>query len=176
MKDGKQRIPTYMERLIRKIARRLESFLPGCQDLMLYLPYEGVDLAEFLGSCFHKRFCAILKEQRFRETALFTENRKQGRLFLLLSRRNLHFDSSNARALVQEGILNGESSKIGMDMWSCYVFKSNSLLGQDNFYSPSRTGERIAGAAMGAEWLLACLATQDGLYGRQFLSLNNLPG
>ena len=152
-----------MERHVAKLTRKLDAYLETCRDIMLYIPYESQDLLEFLDSCSHQQFRAALKERGFRETALFTENRKHGRLFLFLSCRNVDFDSTAARALVQSRVLSEDSGIMTLDLWSCYVFKSNKLLEQENFYSRSRNGEALA-PILGAEWLLTCLAARERLY------------
>lgn len=153
-----------MERHLEKLTSRLGSHLGTCRDLMLYLPYEGIELVEFLGSCFHRQFCAALKERGFCETALFTENRRRGRVFLFLSNRNINFDTSTARALLQARVLSEADAKTEMDVWSCYSFRTNKLLDCENFYAPARAGD-LSAPVLGSEWLLACLATRDRLYG-----------
>jgi hypothetical protein len=62
-----------------------------------------------------------------------------------------------------------------MESWSCYVYRTNRLLGQENFYSPTRVGKSSSSSALGAAWLLACLATPDRLYGTQYSTQRDRP-
>ena len=155
-----------MEEQLAKLHQAFDRFaaISKCQHLVLYFPYTGRDLDEFLESCFHRRFLQYLNENGFQDVALFTQRCLDGRLFLFLSRSTIGFDITHSDALHKSGAFTEAFGLDDSEQLHCYVFASNTLLEQRNFYSHS-AGDALAKPGAGSERIASCLAIRDGYYG-----------
>jgi len=144
--------------------------LTKAEHFLLYLPYDGHSMLEFLDSCFHREFMRHAAARGFREVAVFAERAWLGRLFVLLSRRpqGRPFDLENSRALQTGGVFTRAFSVQRSGLLPAYAVESNTLLVQhDGFYEPQKLGgSHGAGIDMtGAQTLLIYAGLRDGLYG-----------
>ncbi len=155
--------------------------LTKAEHFLLYLPYDGHSMLEFLDSCFHREFMRHVAAQGFREVAVFAERALLGRLFVLLSCRlqGCPFDLENSRALQNCGVFDQAFSVEGAGLLPVYAVESNTLLVQhDGFYQPQKlAGRHRADIDMtGAQTLLIYAGLRDGLYGRSQMGFVTLRG
>ncbi|KAB5580703.1 hypothetical protein GE09DRAFT_1051222 [Coniochaeta sp. 2T2.1] len=153
------------------VCSNLDVFLTMCkaEHFMLYLPYHGQLMLEFLDSCFHRDFMRHVAAWGFREVAAFTETASLGRIFLLLSRSldECPFGLENSTALQESGVFSRAFSIEPTGLLPCYAVESNTLLIRQNaFYQPDKMAGRGGGEAdqTGTQTLLMYAALRAGLY------------
>jgi hypothetical protein len=164
----------HMEAQRAEVDRALDSFLAitKAQHFLLLLPFEDYELIEFLTSCYHRRTVARIKEQGFRETALFALPADRGggvKMCLFLSNGRLPFTAANAGSLWKAGAfheaLGTPGSRNSTSRPLCYVFESNTLLERAEFYDPKSMGQRLREFESAMRWLTTYMAARDGHYG-----------
>ncbi|KAK0657152.1 hypothetical protein B0T16DRAFT_452639 [Cercophora newfieldiana] len=143
--------------------------LTKAEHFLLYAPYDGHSMLEFLDSCFHRDFMRHVAARGFKEIAVFTERAWLGRMFVLLSRHHgrIEFGLENSRALQEAGVFSQAFSMARMGLLPAYAVESNTLLVQhEGFYQPQRLAGR-PGADIditGAQTLLIYAGLKDGIY------------
>lgn len=165
--------PDIMGVSTQAVCSNLDVFLAMCKSehFILYLPYDGQMMLEFLDSCFHRDFMRHVGAWGFREVAVFTETASLGRIFLLLSRSSpdeCPFGLENSTALQNSGVFSRAFSIESTGLLPCHAVESNTLLvRQDAFYQPDKMAGRCVGEAdeNGAQTLLMYAALRNGLYG-----------
>jgi hypothetical protein len=144
--------------------------LTKAEHILLYLPYDGHAMLEFLDSRFHRDFMRHASARGLKEVAVFTERAWLGRIFVLLSRRHgrLEFGLENSRALQEGGVFSQAFSMGRSGLLPAYAAESNTLLVQhEGFYQPQRMAGRPGADvdATGAQTLLIYAGLRDGIYG-----------
>ncbi|KAI1377526.1 hypothetical protein F4677DRAFT_414675 [Hypoxylon crocopeplum] len=169
-----------MDALLRQAKHEIDRFtaVTASQHFLMYIPYEGASLPDFVDSCFHRKVMRHIKSEEeglglglgYTETAIFaTPGRgSEGGLALLFSRGKVLFDMASCRNLHAAGAFDRAFGRDGEGpVLPCMALDKNILLVEGpRFYTPRRRWLEEYGSETGARRFSAYKRVMDGFYDR----------